>query len=105
MGNGSKTTERSCASPAGGQSLWDRLSRSRFRSQWNLSVKMREYVLQKGLKTVALEAEKFVRERLAPACPKNDGRQTPMRRDTHPVFMAQHGTASCCRACLAKWHG
>ena len=23
----------------------------------------------------------------------------------HPVFVAQHATATCCRGCLAKWHG
>ena len=23
----------------------------------------------------------------------------------HPVFMAPHATATCCRGCLAKWHG
>jgi hypothetical protein len=45
----------------------------------------------------------MVHERLAPAHPKNDGRQTPMRG--HPVFIAQHATATCCRGCLAKWHG
>ncbi|NUQ20024.1 MAG: DUF4186 family protein, partial [Gemmatimonadaceae bacterium] len=22
----------------------------------------------------------------------------------HPVFVAQHGTATCCRGCLEKWH-
>lgn len=22
----------------------------------------------------------------------------------HPVFIAQHATATCCRGCLAKWH-
>jgi hypothetical protein len=22
----------------------------------------------------------------------------------HPVFVAQHATATCCRSCLAKWH-
>ena len=22
----------------------------------------------------------------------------------HPVFIAQHATATCCRKCLAKWH-
>jgi Domain of unknown function (DUF4186) len=21
------------------------------------------------------------------------------------VFIAQHATATCCRSCLAKWHG
>ena len=23
----------------------------------------------------------------------------------HPVFVAEHATATCCRGCLAKWHG
>ena len=23
----------------------------------------------------------------------------------HAVFKAQHGTATCCRSCLQKWHG
>ena len=22
----------------------------------------------------------------------------------HPVFVAQHATATCCRKCLKKWH-
>ena len=48
-------------------------------------------------------ARDFVRRRLAPALPHNDGRQTPLRG--HPVFVAQHATATCCRSCLAKWHG
>jgi hypothetical protein len=34
--------------------------------------------------------------------PINDGKQTPMRG--HPVFIAQHATATCCRGCLEKWH-
>ena len=48
-------------------------------------------------------ARDFVGRRLAPAAPENDGRQTPWRG--HPVFVAQHATATCCRSCLAKWHG
>ena len=44
----------------------------------------------------------FVRQRLAPARIPNDGKQTPMRG--HPVFIAQHATATCCRGCLKKWH-
>jgi len=32
----------------------------------------------------------------------NDGKQTPMRG--HPVFIAQHATATCCRGCLNKWY-
>ncbi|WP_262966961.1 DUF4186 domain-containing protein [Methylobacter psychrophilus] len=34
--------------------------------------------------------------------PKKDGKQTPFRG--HPVFVAQHATACCCRDCLEKWH-
>ena len=22
----------------------------------------------------------------------------------HPIFIAQHATATCCRGCLEKWH-
>jgi hypothetical protein len=22
----------------------------------------------------------------------------------HPVFIAQHSTATCCRGCIQKWH-
>ena len=47
-------------------------------------------------------AADFVEKRLAPAYPDNDGKQTPMRN--HPVFVAQHATATCCRGCLEKWH-
>jgi Domain of unknown function (DUF4186) len=45
----------------------------------------------------------FIARRLAPAEPRNDGKQTPFRG--HPIFVAQHATATCCRGCLAKWHG
>ena len=40
--------------------------------------------------------------REAPAYIVNDGKQTPMRG--HPVFIAQHATATCCRECIRKWH-
>ena len=52
--------------------------------------------------TVRRHAYDFVRQRLAPAVIPNDGKQTPMRG--HPVFLAQHATATCCRGCLWKWH-
>ena len=47
-------------------------------------------------------AEDFVRQKLAPAEPINDGKQTPMHG--HPVFKAMHATACCCRGCLNKWY-
>ena len=52
--------------------------------------------------TVLAHAHDFIAQRLAPAEPKNDGKQTPWKG--HPVFVAQHATATCCRGCLAKWH-
>ena len=41
-------------------------------------------------------------KREAPAVIPNDGKQTPMKG--HPVFVAQHATATCCRECIRKWH-
>ena len=52
--------------------------------------------------TVLAHAADFIAQRLAPADPRNDGKQTPFRG--HPVFVAQHATATCCRGCLEKWH-
>jgi hypothetical protein len=81
----------------------ERFAASAFRSRFRLSPAERAYVAEKGLAVIRAQAEKIVRERLAPARPAADGRQTPMRG--HAVFKAQHGTATCCRSCLQKWHG
>ena len=83
-------------------SLFWRLSRSKFRSRFHLSEKDKQYVRDKGIQTIRSHAEDFVSKRLAPAVIPNDGKQTPMRG--HPVFIAQHATATCCRGCLYKWH-
>ena len=83
--------------------LFAALARSRFRSRFRLNLKDRADLQQKGLAVVLAHGRDFVERRLAPAEPANDGRQTPMRG--HPVFVAQHATATCCRGCLAKWHG
>jgi len=83
--------------------LEERLARSAFRSRFRLGPAERAYADQKGRAVILRHAGDFVATRLAPAAPKNDGRQTPMRG--HPVFIAQHATATCCRGCLAKWHG
>ena len=82
--------------------LWKRLSQSKFRSSFSLKANDRNYVSEKGMTTVREHAIDFISKRLAPADLPNDGRQTPMRG--HPVFVAQHGTATCCRGCLEKWH-
>jgi hypothetical protein len=47
-------------------------------------------------------AHDLIAKRLAPAQPRNDGKQTPYRG--HPVFVAQHATATCCRSCLERNH-
>lgn len=81
----------------------DRLARSRFRASFTLSESDRNYLHQKGWQTVARHAEELIRARLGQALPRNDGRQTP--RQGHPVFVAQHATATCCRKCVQRWHG
>jgi hypothetical protein len=78
------------------------LSGSRFRSRFRLNTKDRAYLKEKGLSAILDHAAAFIAKRLAPAHPLNDGQQTPLRG--HPVFVAQHATATCCRRCLAKWH-
>ena len=83
--------------------LFARLRTSPFRSRFILRDRELQYLREKGIDKIMDHAREFVDERLAPADPPNDGRQTPMRN--HPVFIAQHATASCCRKCLMKWHG
>ena len=80
----------------------EKLSRSSFRARFHLTRRDRDYIAAKGLETIEDHARDFVRQRLAPAVIDNDGRQTPMRG--HPVFLAQHACACCCRGCLEKWY-
>jgi predicted Fe-S protein YdhL (DUF1289 family) len=79
------------------------LSRSAFRHEFHLRAQEQAYLSDRGLDVVLQHARRFVAERLAPAIPRNDGKQTPYRG--HPVFVAQHATACCCRGCLEKFHG
>lgn len=79
-----------------------KLKKSDFRARFHLTEKDKAYIAEKGMDTVRKHAEEFVRNRLAPAYPPNDGKQTPMRG--HPVFVAQHACACCCRGCLEKWY-
>ena len=79
-----------------------KLSKSKFRSSFHLKAKDIAYTDEKGMDTIKSHAEDFISEKLAPAYPKNDGKQTPMKN--HPVFIAQHACACCCRSCLEKWY-
>jgi hypothetical protein len=54
------------------------------------------------MEVVREHARELLAKRLAPAAPRKDGKQTPYRG--HPVFVAQHATATCCRNCLERWH-
>lgn len=82
--------------------LFAALARSRFRRRFGLGRREAKYLASRGLETVLAHGERFIAQRLAPAEPANDGRQTPWRN--HPVFVAQHATATCCRRCLSRWH-
>ena len=80
----------------------NKLKKSKFRSKFHLSDKDKKYIDDKGLEVIRRHAEDFIAQRLAPDNIPNDGKQTPMRG--HPVFIAQHACACCCRGCLEKWY-
>lgn len=82
--------------------VWYNLSKSKFRSSFHLKVKDIKYIREKGMEKIKEHAYDFVNNRLSSSIILNDGKQTPMRG--HPVFIAQHATATCCRGCLEKWH-
>ena len=79
-----------------------KLQKSKFRSSFKLKQKDIEYINEKGMSTIKKHAVDFINQKLAPAIPENDGKQTPMKN--HPVFIAMHACACCCRTCLYKWH-
>ena len=83
--------------------VFEKLARSPFRAKFRLNAKDSAYLRDRGIDVVREHAHDLIAKRLAPAAPPNDGRQTPWRG--HPVFVAQHATGTCCRSCLAKWHG
>ena len=80
----------------------DKLSKSKFRSSFVLRKREKSYLEEKGLEKIEEHAFSFIKDRLGSKDLVNDGKQTPMRG--HPVFVAQHATATCCRGCLSKWH-
>lgn len=82
--------------------LFENLGKSTFRSRFHLKQVDIDYINSKGLDKIEEHARDFIVKREAPAVIPNDGKQTPMRG--HPVFIAQHATATCCRGCIKKWH-
>jgi hypothetical protein len=83
--------------------LFEDLGKSPFRRRFRLRPQELRYLERKGLRAVLVDADDLLVKRLGGASPRNDGKQTPFKG--HPVFVAQHATATCCRGCLAKWHG
>ena len=80
----------------------DKLQKSAFRRKFHLSQKDREYVREKGMDVIHSHGDDFISKRVAGAVIPIDGKLTPMRG--HPIFIAQHACACCCRGCLEKWY-
>jgi hypothetical protein len=80
----------------------DAIARQPFRAKFQLRGRDRATAELNGPATIRRHADDLIAKRLAPAEPYKDGKQTPYRG--HPVFVAQHATATCCRTCLLRWH-
>lgn len=80
----------------------DVLSTQPFRARFHLRAADQLTIRHYGMDVVMQHASDFIKHRIAPAQPRKDGHQTPFRG--HPVFLAQHATATCCRGCLEQWH-
>ncbi len=85
----------------GNPSSLNRLKGSKFRRDFSLDYKNKRYIEEYGMREVALFAYDVVNKNLR-IKPNDDGKQTPYKG--HPVFIAQHATATCCRKCLFKWY-
>ena len=81
--------------------ILEKLSKSKFRNSFYLKNNDIAYIKEKGFSKIREHAYDFIDKRLAPEIITNDGKQTPFKG--HPVFIAQHATATCCRKCLYKW--
>ncbi|WP_295010745.1 DUF4186 domain-containing protein [uncultured Microbacterium sp.] len=79
-----------------------RITRLPFRATFHLRAPEYRYAVARGADTIRRQAGALIDERLAPAHPRKDGSQTPW--GGHPVFRAQHATATCCRTCLQINH-
>ncbi|MCQ6249547.1 DUF4186 domain-containing protein [Streptomyces malaysiensis] len=78
------------------------IARHPFRAKFHLRGRDLATAGLSGPSAMRWYAYDVIAKRLAPAEPRKDGKQTPYRG--HPVFVAQHATATCCRTCLERWH-
>ena len=81
----------------------DRIRQHPFRAKFRLRGRDQGLAQLRGPTTLRRHAHELIGIKLAPAQPAKDGTQTPYRG--HPVFVAQHATATCCRNCLERNHG
>ncbi len=82
--------------------IFNRLKNSKFRNSFSLKQKDFDYINKVGIDKIKEHCLDFVTKRLKDPSQFADGKQTPFKG--HPVFIAQHATATCCRGCLCKWH-
>lgn len=78
------------------------LAKTKYRRQYVLSPKLKEYCRQTGMEKLRRKAFEIVREKVSSPYYKGEGRQTPL--DGHPIYIAMHATGTCCRTCLEVWH-
>lgn len=81
----------------------EKLKQSKFRNSFHLKQEDLDYIKEKGIKTIKEHTRAFIDKNLTDVKKFVDGKQTPTKG--HPVFIAQHATATCCRGCLNKWWG
>ncbi len=81
----------------------DAIASKPFRAKFRLRGRERGLAELHGPAKLRRHAEELILKKVAPADPYKDGLQTPYRG--HPVFVAQHATATCCRWCLQREHG
>lgn len=81
---------------------FEKLGKSKFRAKFHLSRDEKDWVREKGIVKTREHAAGIIKRNIAPGNLPYDGRQTPIHG--HPVFVAQHATALCCRDCLYRWY-
>jgi len=78
------------------------LEKSKFRNSFQLRSYMKDYINTKGMDIIEKHCDDFINKNLKIYNKEKDGHQTPTKN--HPVFIAQHATATCCRGCIEKWY-
>ena len=72
---------------------------------WHIEIddKALAHARKKGMAAIIDNVPKRLMQSIGKAHPFRDGTQTPF--EGRVVYYAQHATATCCRKCVAEWHG